>query len=219
MQPDLLKISQCLIGGILLCLLLWGCGRNDIGNASGQIEIAAPAEILPQDILMPYHVRSGCGLNETEQAYRIGPEDTLEIRVFGESELSGRYTVSDTGSISMPLAGDIGVSGCTVSEATENIVTKFKDGYLVDPSITVEVQSYRPFYIIGEVRTPGRYDYAAGMNVLKSVALAGGFTYRANRKNVEIYRNDLTGQKKYQQKMIEADIQPGDIIVIKERFF
>ena len=181
--------------------------------------MAIPAEIMPQNILMPYHVRHGCGLNEAEQAYRIGPEDTLEIRVFGENELSGRYTVSDTGSVSMPLAGDIGVSGCTVAEATENIVSKFKDGYLVDPSITVEIHSYRPFYIIGEVRTPGRYDYAADMNVLKSVALAGGFTYRANRKNVEIYRNDVTGQKKYQQKMVEADVQPGDIIVIKERLF
>lgn len=219
MQPNLFKISQCLIGGVLLCLLLWGCGRNDIGNASGQIDTAVAGDIMPQDILTPYQVRSGCGLNETEQAYRIGPEDTLEIRVFGENELSGRYSVNDTGSINMPLAGEIGVSGCTIAEATENIASKFKDGYLVDPSISVEVQSYRPFYIIGEVRTPGRYDYAADLNVLKSVALAGGFTYRANRKNVEIYRYDLTGQKKYQQKMVEAQVQPGDIIVIKERFF
>ena len=214
MQPDLLKISQCLIGGILLCMLLWGCTRNDIGNAPDQLDIAT----MPQNILMPYNIRRGCALDETEQAYRIGAEDTLEIRVFGENELSGRYTVSDTGSISMPLAGDIGLSGCTVMEATTNIVNKFKDGYLVDPSITVEVHSYRPFYIIGEVRTPGRYDYAADMNVLKAVALAGGFTYRANRKTVEIYRNDFSGQKRYQEKMVEANIQPGDIIMIKERF-
>ena len=98
------------------------------------------------------------------------------------------------------------------------IVTRLKEGFLNDPKVSVEVLNYRPFYILGEIRNPGSYPYVNGVTILKSVAMAGGFTYRANKQKILIIRATDPSNKK--QLVGEHDIiLPGDIITVQERFF
>lgn len=152
-------------------------------------------------------------------SYRLGADDAVKITVFGEPDLSNTFTVSSNGTISYPLVGEIVVRDLSVRELEQMLVAKLSEGYLVKPSVSVEVASYRPFYILGEVRAPGSYSYSNGITVLKAVALAGGFTYRANKKNVQILKTRKAGSELYSKTPVNAEISPGDIILVKERFF
>tara|TARA_Y100000031_G_scaffold103504_1_gene113631 strand:- start:113800 stop:114504 length:705 start_codon:yes stop_codon:yes gene_type:complete len=152
-------------------------------------------------------------------AYRIGSGDKLDITVFGEEELSKTYTVDGQGYISMPLVGNVLVSGLTPLQTERLLEEKFAEGYLVDPSIAIEISEYRPFYIIGEIRRPGSYNYIDGMNVLNAVAVGGGFTYRAKTKQVEVIRPVEGGGNIEVVLGVDDPVLPGDIIRIRERFF
>lgn len=158
-------------------------------------------------------------LNSDEDAYRVGSDDELRIIVYGEDELSARYTVSGNGMISMPLIGDVRVSGLTPNQIEAKIVAALSEGYLIDPSVSIEISQYRPFYILGEVRAPGNYAYVNNMSVLNAVAMAGGFTYRADRKYVEILKTGDDHSKMVKDHPVKGSVQPGDIILVKERFF
>ena len=158
------------------------------------------------------------GKVETFDEYVLGPEDRLKITVFGEGELSGDYRVGSDGTIAFPLVGDVIVEGLTLRLAEEVIKEKLRQGYLKKPSVSIEVSESRPFYILGEVRRPGSYNYIAGMSVLQAVAISGGFTYRANRKNVEILRGN-NAPAEPMNATTHAKVKPGDIIFIQERFF
>lgn len=152
-------------------------------------------------------------------SYRLGVDDAVKITIFGESDLSDTFIVSDNGTISYPLIGELKVQGLSVRDLEALLRTKLSDGYLVNPSVSVEVSSYRPFYILGEVRAPGSYSYTNGITVLKAVALAGGFTYRANKKNVQVLKTRNSGSALYDKTSVNEAIAPGDIILVKERFF
>ena len=151
-------------------------------------------------------------------AYRVGPGDRLEMTVYGEEALSKQYQVDGQGNISVPLIGVIPVEGLTPIEIEDLIAERLRDGYLVDPSVSIEITEYRPFYIMGEVRRPGSYNYIDGMNVLNAVAVGGGFTYRAKTKEIEVVRSAGDDNITVMLKP-EDQIMPGDIIRIKERFF
>lgn len=155
---------------------------------------------------------------ETFDEYTLGAEDRIKITVFGEKELSDEYRVGSDGTIAFPLIGDLSVEGLTLRQAEEIIETKLKEGYLKKPSVSIEVSESRPFYILGEVRRPGSYNYVAGMSVLQAVAISGGFTYRANRKSVEILRGNKAPSQPINVAPNEK-VKPGDIIFIQERFF
>lgn len=151
--------------------------------------------------------------------YILDSGDVLRLVVFGENELTNRYQVGPEGVISIPLIGDVHVKGLTALEATRVITEKLANGYLVDPSVSIEITSLRPFFILGEVRSPGSYTYIPNMTVLKAVAVAGGFTYRADKKEVEILRKNAEGQNEQEDMPVGEKVRPGDIIFIKERFF
>lgn len=136
-----------------------------------------------------------------------------------EQPLSGKFTIDNKGMITMPLIGDVGLEGCSASQAKQIIIDRYADGYLISPNISVEIESYRPIYVIGEVRAPGEFDYSPDMNILKAVALAGGFTYRANKKSIQILRKNSQGSTHQGKYSPETEIMPGDIITIKERLF
>ncbi len=152
---------------------------------------------------------------EVSVAYALGSGDELRITVFGEPNLSGPYTISDTGVIAVPLIGDVGLGGLDLRAAEQLIIAKLSDGYLVNPSVSLEIAAYRPFYILGEVRRPGSYNYVDQMTVLKAVAMAGGLTYRARQSRVKIKHGD--GAEKLRET--SAKINPGDVIMVEERFF
>jgi polysaccharide export outer membrane protein len=150
--------------------------------------------------------------------YKLGTGDKLRIIVFGEMDLSGEYTVDSIGFIRLPLVGEVTAAGNTVAEIERQIVSVLREGYLRDPRVSVEVLTFRPFYIIGEVMMPGQYPYTSDMSVLNAVAMAGGYTYRANQSRVFIRRNGDTAEQAAPADQT-TKIGPGDIIRVSERFF
>ena len=149
-------------------------------------------------------------------AYRLGTGDKLRVIVFGEEDLSGEFEVDDTGAVSMPLVGDIRASGQTLRTFEAAVRERLSEGYLKDPRVSVQVLNYRPFYIIGEVEEGGEYPFVSGMHVINAVAVAGGFTYRANTSKVFITRG---GEELEFEVTPELRLQPGDVIRVPERFF
>src|SRR3546814_1027146 len=111
---------------------------------------------------------------DLQRDYVLGHNDLIDLKVFGQDNLSGEYRVDAGGAISIPLLGDVPASGRTAAELTQEVTDRLRDGYLRDPQVTVQVKQYRPFFIVGAVKTPGSYDYIAGMTVLQAVAMAGG---------------------------------------------
>ena len=180
-------------------IVLAGCG-SALQTITANTTMPVPAAVSVNDL------------------YRLGPGDKLRIIVFGENELSGEFFVDDSGAIDLPLIGDVAATGATIGEFENRVVARFKDGYLRDPKVSIEVLNYRPFFIIGEVRNGGEYPYKSGLTIQDAVAMAGGFSYRANQKTVYIRRageNDEQGFDATQR----VPIYPGDNVRIPERFF
>ncbi len=150
--------------------------------------------------------------------YVLGPADKVRITVYGEPALTGEYFVSSSGTVNVPLAGDVQAGGKTLSVFRDSVVKALEDGYLKDPKVSVEVLTFRPFYILGEVVKPGQYPYTTGLTVFNAVATAGGFTYRANTHKVLIKRANNGGEQEYPLTS-QTTIAPGDTIRIPERFF
>ncbi|MEM9739346.1 MAG: polysaccharide biosynthesis/export family protein [Pseudomonadota bacterium] len=155
---------------------------------------------------------------QVTQAYRLGNGDDLRVTVFGEPELSGDFQVDGTGAISMPLIGSVQVAGMTLPEFQSSIEDQLRGGFLVNPQVSAEVTNYRPFFILGEVNRPDQYPYASGLTVMNAVAAAGGFTYRANRRDVFI-RSAGDNEERKVALTTTTQIQPGDTIRIGERIF
>ncbi len=150
--------------------------------------------------------------------YKLGPGDKVKVTVFGEEDLSGKYELGALGVISMPLIGAVKGAALTEKELGEAIARKLADGFLKKPRVAVEVLNYRPFYILGEVKEPGSYPFVNGMLVINAVAMGGGFTYRADEKNIFISRASDKEQNK-KKADFRTPVMPGDVIKVEERFF
>ena len=162
---------------------------------------------------------SGVGIAETETPkYRLGTGDRLKITVFGHKDLSGTFEISGEGSISIPLIQTVMAKGLTLDQLEAAIIDKLRPDYLKKPNVSIEVLNYRPFYILGEVKKPGSYPFVNGVTIVKAIALAGGFTYRANKDEFLITRADDETRKKVSSSQ-NTIVLPGDIIQVKERFF
>lgn len=152
------------------------------------------------------------------EEYYMGPGDVVKITVFNQQDLSGEYTISASGQLSLPLIGTVDAKNLTVKQLEQAIIDRLKPDYLLNPQISIQVLNYRPFYILGEVKEPKSYPYVAGMTYRNAVAIAGGFTYRAKQDHVLVVRmNDA--EKKELELNIDEKVMPGDIIRIEERFF
>jgi polysaccharide export outer membrane protein len=138
--------------------------------------------------------------------------------VFGQDTLSNIYAVDGAGRISMPLIGPVQVAGRSTSDAAQAIEAKLRAGFLREPRVTVEVDSYRPFFVLGEVTNSGQFPFVNGMTVQTAVAIAGGFTPRALRTSAEITRQTAQGPVSAKVPVTYA-VRPGDTIVIGERWF
>lgn len=152
------------------------------------------------------------------EPYLLSTGDKLRIIVFGQDSLSNIYQVDASGRITMPLIGPIPVGGMTTAAATGVIESRLKGGYIREPKVTVEVDTYRPFFILGEVTTSGQFPYVNGMTVQTAVAIAGGFTPRAQRGYAELTRRTARGVRTAEVP-INYTLRPGDTVVIKERWF
>lgn len=150
--------------------------------------------------------------------YRLGSGDKLRLIVFGEPTLGGEFTISGDGLVSLPLIKDIPAAGMTASQLQGNIEAAYKEGYLRDPRVSIEVLSFRPFYILGEVNKPGEYPYSNGITVVNAVALAEGFSYRANKKKVFIRHAGAVAEELVPLTS-SLLVAPGDTVRIAERYF
>lgn len=161
---------------------------------------------------------TGGGSVRSDGAYTLGPGDKIRLTVFGEEDLTGEFEVDGTGTLAIPLAGEISAGGKTPREVEQQITKTLSDGYLVNPRVSMEVLNFRPFFILGEVNKPGSYPYVNDMSVISAVALAGGYTARAVTGKVYVKRaNDPT--RKEVQIPEDAKVYPGDVIRVDERFF
>ncbi len=155
-----------------------------------------------------------------DTAYRLGAGDKVRVTVFGEADLSGEFEVSADGTLALPLIGEVKVGGLSLRESERLIGVKLADGYLQNPKVAIDVLNYRPFYILGEVRVPGKYPFETGMTVLTAVTLAGGFTYRADEKDILVIRAGRPGGDTTLRPVpLDMPVQPGDTIRVTERFF
>lgn len=183
---------------MVLALIVTGCGGTSGGPGAAPVVNDTPTQ-LPIT------------------AYRVGSGDRIRVVVFRHEDLSGEFALDGSGSFAMPLVGEIQAGGLTTRELELAVGKKLQDGYLVDPQVSVEVLNYRPFYILGEVNTPGSYPFVNGMSVLNAVALAGGFSYRAKQNGIVVRR----GGSNAPGVVVTGDtsILPGDVIEVPERFF
>lgn len=151
--------------------------------------------------------------------YRLDPGDFLRIYIFGVDELTGDYRVDANGMITMPLIGAIEASGLNKDDLQKKITALLVEGgYFNDPKVTVEVISLKPFYILGEVRTPGSYEYQTDLDIFKAVAIAGGYTPRAAKGDITIIRK-VNGEKVMIKATEDTPVLPGDSIKVDQRFF
>jgi polysaccharide biosynthesis/export protein len=153
-----------------------------------------------------------------DQPYRLGAGDRIRITVFEEEGLTNTYSVDQSGYIAFPLVGAIAARGHSAQEIEGQIAAKLRQGYLRDPDVSVEIDRYRPIFVMGEVGAAGQYSYVAGMTVQQAIAAAGGFSARANQANVDITR-DLNGKVMTGRVLTSDPLLPGDTIYVRERLF
>jgi len=153
-----------------------------------------------------------------EGAYTLDSGDKLRIVVFGQDGLTNGYGVDAAGSITMPLIGAVRARGLSVAELSAAIEARLRQGYIREPHVAAEIEAYRPFFILGEVSFPGQYPYVANMTVETAVAIAGGFSPRALRSNVELSRS-VRGQTVRNTAPVTTPVRPGDTISVSERWF
>lgn len=185
-------------------------------SASANVVAVSGSQAAPALTLAQAQPMTAMASNET--GYRLGSGDRVHIIVFGQNDLTGDYQVDGSGMLQFPLIGSVHAGGMTAGELQQAITSKLKPGYLRNPSVSVEVINYRPFSIIGEVNKPGAFPYVNGMTVLDAVALGGGFTYRAKENDYRIRRSE-GGQRVEMHANGDTPVDPGDIIIIPERFF
>ncbi|MFT5334842.1 MAG: protein involved in polysaccharide export with SLBB domain [Halioglobus sp.] len=156
---------------------------------------------------------------QSDDGYMLSSGDSVRVHVYGETDLSfEKLLIGQNGRISYPFLGELKVTGKTASTLQAEITAGLKPDYLVDPRISVSVVKYRPFFVNGEVKNPGGVDFQPGLTMRKAVSLAGGFTERANKKEVLVIA-DNDPELAEQKVGMDYRIQPGDIITVKDTFF
>ena len=159
------------------------------------------------------------GVNaQSSSDYRLGAGDTIRITVFGQQDLSIESILNDKGTIDYPFLGQVQAAGKTAAEFQNLIHVGLKGDYLINPTVSVSIIEYRPFFIDGEVEKPGAYPFQPGLTISKASALAGGYTERASLSKIFIIRSNDP-----QQKSVNVDsnalLQPGDIVTVKQSYF
>lgn len=189
------------IAVMLIALLVASCGgsgpRRVVTSHEGGVPVATAAQ-------------------NTE--YTLGSGDRIRLTVYGESDLSGEFEVSGAGTVSLPLIGDVAAQGLTLQQLQQSIVARLRDGYLVDPRVSIDVLNYRPFYTVGEISQPGSHPYVNGLNVISAIAISGGYTYRADQGRVFITRAGASEELEFPTAQ-NIRVLPGDVIRVPERFF
>jgi polysaccharide export outer membrane protein len=213
-----------LAASMLIAVATAGCAQRPSGYAYapaaavGGPYVPAPAA-QPAPVLAapvdPYLPAQPAGL--PTEPYLLDSGDRLRVQVFGQDGLSNTYIVDAAGNVSLSLVGPVAARGLTTSQLAHAITRRLQQGYVRAPHVSVEVEAYRPFFILGEVNAPGQYPYVANMTAESAVAIAGGYAPRADKKKITITRN-INGQMLRQDVPLNYPVRPGDTITISERW-
>ena len=196
------------ISCLVAALALAGCmGRTT--------SIATPVAMVPVPVAVAYAEPAPARF---DASYYLDTGDKLRVVVYGQEGLTNTYAIDAGGSITMPLIGAIPARGRTPAGLAAEISASLRRGFIREPSVAVEVESYRPFFILGEVAAPGQYPYVPNMTVESAVAIAGGFSPRALRDRVTITHTDGSGTARYVAPP-GTSISPGDTVLVGERWF
>jgi len=228
-----MRVTRLLVIALAVALATSGCMRRRAPQpvAVAQPPLAEPAGVPPPVVMGPPAppsvvmgppagpaATSPAAAMAAEPAYMLNSGDKLRIVVFGQDGLSNSYAVDAAGNITMPLIGAVYAREHTTSALSQDIATKLRNGYIREPHVAVEVEAYRPFFILGEVTAPGQYPYVANMTAETAVAIAGGFSPRASKAKVEVSRT-VDGQLYRGKVPLSFPLRPGDTILISERWF
>jgi len=196
----------------------------DHGAAPAPADMAAPTPVsmttAPKaaSATPPVGAAAADAPSVSEGPYTLDSGDRLRVIVFGQDGLTNSYVVDAGGHIAMPLIGSVLARGATSDQLGTRIADKLRDGFIREPHVAVEIEAYRPFFILGEVTAPGQYPYVTNMTVETAVAIAGGFGPRGFRDRVTISRN-IEGRPYRFAAPITYSVRPGDTIVVQERWF
>jgi polysaccharide export outer membrane protein len=179
------------------------------------LALTACSSIQPQVISQGSRYTSA---SSDDGTYTLGVGDRIRLTVYKEDGLSGEFQINPSGNVALPLIGEVRGKGATTTELGKTIRAKLADGYLIDPRVSVEMASYHPYFVLGEVRTPGQYPYSSGLTALSAIASAGGFTPRAERRIIYIRQPGADDEKAYRLRP-NLMVHPGDTVRLGERLF
>ncbi|WP_019173369.1 polysaccharide biosynthesis/export family protein [Pseudaminobacter salicylatoxidans] len=152
------------------------------------------------------------------EPYRLGAGDRIRVTVFEQEGLTNVYSIDQSGYIAFPLIGPVPTRGHTAQQIESTIAAKLRKGYLRSPDVSVEVDRYRPIFVMGEVGAAGQYSYVPGLTAQKAIAIAGGFTPRANQADIDVTR-DINGKVMTGRVLTSDPLLPGDTVYVRERLF
>ena len=201
----------CAVGrlacGAVVCAALAGCAEQP--QTSGRV---VPSSTIAH-LADPDHPDA-----DILRVYRLGVGDKLKLTVFGEPDLSGDFQVNAAGSMSLPLIGELPAKGHPIEQFRREVIQRLSEGYLKNPRVTIEILSYRPFYVSGEVRQGGELQYKTGVKIRDAIAMAGGYSYRADHSYIYMTREGEALEAKIALPN-DMTVLPGDNIRVPERFF
>jgi polysaccharide export outer membrane protein len=189
-----------------------GALRNSFASAS-----PGPYAYAPAPVPAAYAAAAATPVRY-DAAYQLDAGDKLRVMVYGQEGLTNTYAIDAGGSITMPLIGHVPARGRTPAALAAEISAKLRNGYIREPSVAVEIEAYRPFFILGEVAAPGQYPYVPNMTVESAVAIAGGFSPRARRDVVTLTHMDASGAARFVVPL-GTPLGPGDTVQVGERWF
>jgi polysaccharide export outer membrane protein len=193
---------------------------SDVADSGGAISaLRASFAAAPQRSYAPAPVAYAAPMPVAyDGSYRLDAGDRLRVVVYGQEGLTNTYAIDAGGSITMPLIGSVPARGRTPAGLAAEITAKLRIGYIREPSVAVEIEAYRPFFILGEVAAPGQYPYVPNMTVESAVAIAGGFSPRAKRDGVTLTHTGASGAMRAVVPL-GTPISPGDTVLVGERWF
>lgn len=150
--------------------------------------------------------------------YLLQSGDRIRMTVFGEDEMNGELEIAPDGTVAVPLLGTHPAAGKSLAALEREITAALNEDYLVEPRVSLQMTSLPPIFVLGQVRSPGSYAYRAGLDARKAVALAGGFTSRAQTAQVTVRRSQ-NGEAVTLEITPDDTVLPGDTLEVERRWF
>ncbi len=211
-----MRSPRAILVCVLIALALSGCLRRPAPVAIAQPHGSLDSLAYGRSYAVP--VAYAVAPAAYDAAYKLDAGDKLRIVIYGQEGLTNTYAIDAGGSITLPLIGAVPARGRTPAGLAAEITARLRNGYIREPSVAVEIEAYRPFFILGEVAAPGQYPYVPNMSVESAVAIAGGFSPRAKRDRVTLTHTDAAGSIRVIVPL-GTPINPGDTVLVGERWF